>query len=115
MQTWTSNAPIYQQLAERLAGRLLDGDPDEGEAMPSVRTLASDYVLNPLTVSRALQTLVDEGVLETRRGVGMYVQPGARLRLRLAEREKFLKEEWPAIVEKLRRLGIKAHELNWEI
>nr|WP_316641610.1 GntR family transcriptional regulator [uncultured Roseateles sp.] len=115
MQTWTSNAPIYQQLAERLAGRLLDGEPDEGEAMPSVRTLASDYVLNPLTVSRALQTLVDEGVLETRRGVGMYVQPGARLRLRLAEREKFLKEEWPAIVEKLRRLGIKAHELNWEI
>lgn len=115
MQTWTSNAPIYQQLADRLAGRLLDGEPDEGEAMPSVRTLASDYVLNPLTVSRALQTLVDEGVLETRRGVGMYVQPGARLRLRLAEREKFLKEEWPAIVEKLRRLGIKAHELNWEI
>jgi len=115
MQTWTSQAPIYQQLADRLAGRVLDGEPDEGEAMPSVRTLASDYVLNPLTVTRALQTLVDEGVLETRRGVGMYVQPGASLRLRLAEREKFLKEEWPAIVEKLRRLGIKAHELNWEI
>jgi GntR family transcriptional regulator len=115
MQTWTSQAPIYQQLASRLADRLLEGEPNEGEAMPSVRTLASDYVLNPLTVSRALQTLVDDGLLESRRGVGMYVQPGARLRLRIAERERFLKEEWPAVLEKLRRLGIKAHELNWEV
>lgn len=114
MQTWTANTPIYQQLAHRLAGRLLVGDPDEGQAMPSVRTLASDYVLNPLTVGRALQMLVDEGVLEARRGVGMYVQPGARQHLRQAERERFLRDEWPAVLEKLRRLGLTAQELNWE-
>ena len=115
MQTWTHNAPIYQQLAHRLAGRLLEGEPDEGQAMPSVRTLASDYVLNPLTVGRALQTLVDEGVLETRRGVGMYVLPGARQRLRARERERFMSQEWPAVLENLRRLGIRADELNWEL
>jgi len=115
MQSWTSNEPIYQQLARRLAGRLLAGDFDEGQAMPSVRTLASDYVLNPLTVSRALQTLVDEGLLEVRRGVGMYVLPGAQLRLREAERERFLLDEWPALLAKLQRLGLTVNQLDWEV
>jgi GntR family transcriptional regulator len=114
MHEWNDEAPIYRQLAQRLTARLLEGDPPEGEAMPSVRALASSYLLNPLTVTRALQTLVDDGLVESRRGLGMYVQSGARERLRRAERARFLKQEWPAIVARLRRLGIEAEELKWE-
>ena len=114
MHEWNDEAPIYRQLAQRLTTRLLEGDPPEGEAMPSVRALASSYLLNPLTVTRALQTLVDEGLVESRRGLGMYVQSGARERLRRVERARFLKQEWPAIVARLRRLGIEAEELKWE-
>ena len=114
MQTWDHKLPIYQQLADQLAARLLDGDPAEGEALPSVRTLASRYLINPLTVSRALQALGDEGLVETRRGLGMYVRPGARERLRRAERERFLNDEWPQLRERLRRLGIGPQQLNWE-
>lgn len=114
MQTWDQQGPIYQQLAELLAARLLDGDPPEGDAMPSVRTLAGQYLLNPLTVNRALQALGDEGVLEHRRGMGLYVRPGARERLRAAERARFLQEEWPRLRERLRRLGIAPGQLPWE-
>lgn len=114
MQTWDHKLPIYQQLADQLAARLLDGDPAEGEALPSVRALASRYLINPLTVSRALQALGDEGLVETRRGLGMYVRPGARERLRHAERERFLNDEWPQLRERLRRLGIGPGQLNWE-
>ncbi|HEY1090454.1 MAG TPA: GntR family transcriptional regulator [Burkholderiaceae bacterium] len=114
MQSWNSSSPIYQQLADRLAVSLLDGDPQEGEAMPSVRALASRYVINPLTVSRAMQALSDMGLVETRRGMGIYVCSGARDRLRSSEREQFLKEEWPALRERLARLGINAKDLNWE-
>jgi GntR family transcriptional regulator len=115
MHEWNDEAPIYRQLAQRLATQLLEGDPPEGEAMPSVRTLASRYLLNPLTVTRALQTLVDDGLVESRRGLGMYVQRGARERLRRAERTRFLKHEWPEIVTRLHRLGIAANELTWEL
>lgn len=115
MQTrWNDSSPIYQQLADRLAVQLLEGSPPEGEAMPSVRTLAGQYLINPLTVSRALQALVDNGLVEARRGVGMYVQPGARQRLRQSEREQFLQQEWPALRARLRRLGLGAEDLNWE-
>ncbi len=114
MQTWDHKLPIYQQLADQLAARLLDGDPAEGEALPSVRALASRYLINPLTVSRALQALGDEGLVETRRGLGMYVRPGARERLRRVERERFLNDEWPQLRERLRRLGIGPDQLNWE-
>ena len=114
MQTWDHKLPIYQQLADRLAARLLDGDPAEGEALPSVRALASRYLINPLTVSRALQALGDEGLVETRRGLGIYVRPGARERLRRAERERFLNDEWPQLRQRLRRLGIGPSQLNWE-
>ena len=114
MQTWDHKLPIYQQLADQLAARLLDGDPAEGEALPSVRALASRYLINPLTVSRALQALGDEGLVETRRGVGIYVRPGARERLRRAERERFLNDEWPQLRDRLRRLGIGPGQLNWE-
>jgi GntR family transcriptional regulator len=113
MHTWNETAPIYRQLADRLTGQLLAGDPPEGEAMPSVRALASRYLINPLTVGRALQMLVDDGLVESRRGVGMYVQPGARSRLRSAERERFLTEEWPLLRARLRQLGIGPDELHW--
>lgn len=114
MQTWDDRLPIYQQLADLLAAQLLDGDPHEGAAMPSVRSLAGRYLLNPLTVNRALQALGDEGLLENRRGMGLYVTPGARERLRAAERERFLQTEWPRLRDRLRRLGIGAEQLNWE-
>ncbi|MDN3918794.1 GntR family transcriptional regulator [Roseateles violae] len=114
MHTWNDSAPIYQQLADRLAVQLLDGAPPEGEAMPSVRNLASQYLINPLTVSRALQALVDNGLVESRRGMGMYVVAGARQRLLRSERERFLQKEWPALRAKLRRLGLRPDDLNWE-
>jgi GntR family transcriptional regulator len=114
MPTWDDRLPIYQQLADLLAARLLDGEPGDGEPMPSVRALAAKYLLNPLTVNRALQALGDAGLLETRRGLGVYVKPGARERLRAAERRRFLDEEWPRLRERLRRLDIGANELTWE-
>ncbi|MCV2351289.1 MULTISPECIES: GntR family transcriptional regulator [unclassified Roseateles] len=114
MHNWNDTAPIYQQLADRLAVQLLDGSPPEGEALPSVRNLASQYLINPLTVTRALQSLVDMGLVESRRGLGMYVLQGAKTRLRTSEREAFLQKEWPLLREKLRRLGLSANDLNWE-
>lgn len=114
MQTWDHKQPIYQQLADILAAQLLDGEPGEGAAMPSVRALAGRYLLNPLTVNRALQALDEEGLLDNRRGLGLYVTPGARERLRASERERFLQAEWPRLRERLRRLGIGAEQLNWE-
>ncbi len=114
MQTWDQKQPIYQQLADILAAQLLDGEPSEGGAMPSVRVLATRYLLNPLTVNRALQALGDEGLLEARRGLGLYVTPGARERLKAAERQRFLHTEWPRLRERLRRLGIGADQLSWE-
>jgi len=114
MQTWDPRLPIYQQLADLLATQLLDGDPPEGQAMPSVRLLASRYLLNPLTVNRALQTLGDAGLVENRRGLGLFVTPGARERLTAAERARFLQTEWPRLRERLRRLGIGPEQLQWE-
>ena len=114
MQTWDQKQPIYQQLADILAAQLLDGEPPEGEAMPSVRVLAGQYLLNPLTVNRALQALGDEGLLENRRGLGLYVTGGARQRLKATERQRFLNTEWPRLRERLRRLDIGAEQLNWE-
>jgi len=112
--TWTDQAPIYQQLADRLAVQLLDGSPPEGEALPSVRQLASAYVINPLTVTRALQALADHGLIESRRGLGMFVMAGARERLLRQEREQFLQKDWPALRARLKRLGLTAKDLNWE-
>jgi GntR family transcriptional regulator len=114
MPTWNDKQPLYQQLADHLAARLLDGDIAEGDPMPSVRVLAGQYLLNPLTVSRALQALDEQGLLDNRRGLGQYVRPGAVQRLREAEREHFLNHEWPLLRERLRRLGLGPAQLNWE-
>jgi GntR family transcriptional regulator len=113
MADWNNQSPIYLQLADRLGQALLDGSPPEGEAMPSVRMLAAEFGLNPLTVNRALQAMVDAGLLESRRGLGMFVLPQASERLRAAERERFLNTEWPALAAKLQRLGITPADLIW--
>ena len=114
MTPWHQQQPIYQQLADQLAARLLDGEPSEGAQMPSVRALASRYLLNPLTVSRALQALDEDGLLENRRGLGLFVRPGARDRLRQVARDRFLNTEWPALRARLQRLRITADALDWK-
>ena len=113
MADWNNQSPIYLQLADRLSQNLLDGQPPEGTAMPSVRVLAAEFSLNPLTVNRALQAMVDGELLESRRGLGMFVLPQASERLRASERERFLSSEWPLLVSKLQRLGITAADLTW--
>ncbi len=109
--TWNNNSPIYRQLKERVIEMLLDGVLKPGDALPSVRQIAADFQLNPITVSRAYQELADEMLVEKRRGIGMYVLAGAREKLVASERERFLNEEWPAMIERIRRLGLNSHEL----
>ncbi len=108
---WSNNTPIYRQLKERMVSMLLDGLLKPGDALPSVRQIAADFQLNPITVSRAYQELVDETLVEKRRGIGMYVTDGAREKLLNSERERFLTEEWPVMVERIRRLGLNTKEL----
>jgi GntR family transcriptional regulator len=103
---WNDSLPIYRQLRELVIERILDGTFPEGEAVPSVRQVAADYNINHLTVAKAYQELVDEGLLEKRRGLGMFVLSGAREMLSDNEQQKFLEEELPAFAEKARRLGI---------
>lgn len=108
---WNENRPIYLQLKERVVGMMLDGLLKPGDALPSVRQVAADYQLNPITVSRAYQELVDETLVEKRRGLGMYVTEGAVDKLLSSERERFIREEWPAMVERIRRLGLDIEQL----
>lgn len=103
---WSDSLPIYRQLRELVIERILDGSFPEGEAVPSVRQVAADYNINHLTVAKAYQELVDEGLLEKRRGLGMFVLSGAREMLTDNEQQKFLEEELPAFAEKAQRLGI---------
>lgn len=103
---WNDNAPIYRQLKDKVIGMLLDGVLKAGDALPSVRQIAADYQLNPITVSRAYQELVDETLVEKRRGLGMYVTEGAHDKLLTSERERFMREEWPAMLERIHRLGL---------
>jgi GntR family transcriptional regulator len=103
---WNDNTPIYRQLKERVVGMMLDGVLKAGDALPSVRQIAAEYQLNPITVSKAYQELVDENLVEKRRGIGMYVTEGASEKLLASERERFMREEWPAMLERIRRLGI---------
>lgn len=108
---WAEGSPIYRQLKARVVALVLDGDLKEGDALPSVRQVAADYQLNPITVSRAWQELVDEGVVEKRRGLGMYVIDGARAKLLARERERFLQDEWPLVQARIERLGLEPKSL----
>lgn len=108
---WNDSQPIYWQLKERTIAMILDGTLEEGAALPSVRTVASDFQLNPITVSKSYQALVDEELVEKRRGLGMFVCDGARKKLMESEREKFLKEEWPAMVTRIKQLGLDVTKL----
>ncbi|SRR5579863_7360792 len=104
--TWNDNAPIYRQLRDRVVAMILDGVLKQGDALPSVRQVAADFQLNPITVSKAYQELVDDHLVDKRRGLGMYVAEGARAALLRSERERFLREEWPPLRDRLQRLGL---------
>ena len=108
---WNDKQPIYRQLRDRVIAMILDGALAEGEPLPSVRTVAADRRVNPLTVLKAYQQLADERIVEKRRGVGMFVTAGVRQRLLREGRQRFLDEEWPAVLATLRRLGLKAEDL----
>ena len=108
---WNDSQPIYWQLKERTIAMILDGTLAEGDALPSVRTVASEFQLNPITVSKSYQTLVDEGLVEKRRGLGMFVREGARAQLVESERQKFVNEEWPAMLSRIQQLGLDVADL----
>jgi len=108
---WNDNQPIYRQLRDRVVAMILEGVLNEGDPLPSVRSVAAEYRVNPLTVLKGYQELVDEEIVESRRGLGMFVKAGARKVLLKGERQKFLAEEWPRIHATIQRLGLKAEEL----
>jgi GntR family transcriptional regulator len=108
---WNDSTPIYRQLRDRVVAMILDGVLKQGDALPSVRQVAAYFQNNPITVSKAYQELVDENLVEKRRGLGMYVTEGARGALMKSERDRFLSEEWPALYERLTRLGLTLREL----
>ena len=108
---WNDNQPIYRQLRDRVVAMILDGVLKEGDPLPSVRNVAAEYRVNPLTVLKGYQELVNDGFVETRRGLGMFVKEGARGLLLAGERHKFLAEEWPRIYLSIQRLGLSAKEL----
>ena len=108
---WNDSQPIYRQLHARVVAMILDGVLKEGDPLPSVRSIAAEYRINPLTVLKGYQQLVDEELVETRRGRGTFILSGARDRLLRGERQKFLKEEWPKIRSTIQRLGLSAEEL----
>ena len=108
---WNDSAPIYRQLKEKVIAMILDGSLKEGDALPSVRQVAADFQINPITVSRAYQELVDENFVEKRRGLGMYVSEGASQLLLASERERFVHEEWPQVLARIEQLGLDLKQL----
>jgi GntR family transcriptional regulator len=110
-RAWNDNEPIYRQVRDRVVAMILEGVLKEGDPLPSVRNVAAEYRVNPLTVLKGYQQLVDEKLVETRRGLGMFINAGARGTLLQGERQKFLGEEWPRIQATIHRLGLKAEEL----
>ena len=108
---WNDGQPIYRQLRDRVVGMILDDVLKEGDPLPSVRTVAAEYRINPVTVLKGYQQLVDEGLVETRRGRGMFINAGARELLLKGEREKFLADEWPRIQQRMQRLGVTPDDL----
>ncbi|NVJ96648.1 MAG: GntR family transcriptional regulator [Alphaproteobacteria bacterium] len=108
---WTDDQPIYRQLKDKVVAAIMEGSLPEGEALPSVRNVAVEMQINPITASKAYQELVMDGLVEKKRGLGMFVVEGARDKLMEAERDRFMKEEWPRVLETIRRLGLNADEL----
>jgi GntR family transcriptional regulator len=108
---WNDGQPIYRQLRDRVVAMILDGVLKDGDPLPSVRSVAAEYRVNPLTVLKGYQELVDEQLVESRRGRGMFINSGARKLLLQGERQKFLAEEWPRVQETIQRLGLSAEEL----
>jgi GntR family transcriptional regulator len=108
---WSDGAPIYRQLKDRVIAMMLDGIIKPGDALPSVRQVAAQYQLNPITVSRAYQELADEALVEKRRGLGMFMTEEAARKLRGSERDRFLNEEWPLVLERIQRLGLTLEDL----
>ena len=109
---WNDGQPIYRQLRDWVVGMILDGSLVEGGAVPSVRQVAAEFRVNPLTVLKGYQELVDEQLIEKRRGLGMFVRDGVRPLLLQGERERFLKEEWPRVHGTIERLGLSVEELQ---
>lgn len=112
---WNEDAPIYRQLRDRVVAMILEGVLTDGDALPSVRNVAAEYRLNPLTVLKGYQELVDEGLVEKKRGRGMFVTDGARVQLTRDERQRFKDKEWPLVVATIERLGLSAEELLSDI
>jgi DNA-binding transcriptional regulator YhcF (GntR family) len=110
-EEWNDSQPIYRQLRDRVVAMILDGEVEEGDPLPSVRTVAADYRVNPLTVLKAYQQLADEQIVEKRRGIGMFIKAGVRQQLLRDRRRSFLSEEWPGILATIRRLGLTPEEL----
>ena len=108
---WDEDQPIYRQLRDRVVAMILEGVLSDGDALPSVRNVAAEYRLNPLTVLQGYQELVDEGLVEKKRGRGMFVNDGARTELLKAERQRFLEKEWPKVMATIDRLGLDEAEL----
>ncbi len=108
---WNEDLPIYRQLRDRVVEMILEGVLGDGDALPSVRNVAAEYRLNPLTVLKGYQELVDEGLVEKKRGRGMFVTDGARKQLLKDERQKFLDKDWPNVVATIHRLGLKVDTL----
>ena len=108
---WNNGQPIYRQLRDRLVAMILDGVLNEGDPLPSVRTVAAEYRVNPITVMKGYQQLVDEQLVVSRRGLGMFINIGARNLLLATERQRFLVEQWPALVATIQRLGLTPDEL----
>jgi GntR family transcriptional regulator len=108
---WNDDQPIYRQLRDKVVAMILEGELAEGDALPSVRSVAAEHTLNPLTVLKGYQQLVDEGLVEKRRGRGMFVTSGARTELMRGERARFLEHEWPRILSTIERLGLDKAEL----
>lgn len=109
---WNDSQPIYRQLRDRGVHMILDGTLKEGDPLPSVRNVAAEFRVNPLTVLKAYQHMVDEELVEMKRGLGMFVKPGAREALLKGERQKFLNEEWPRVAATIERLGLTQKELE---
>jgi GntR family transcriptional regulator len=109
---WNDSQPIYRQLRDRAVHMILDGALQQGDPLPSVRNVAAEFRVNPLTVLKAYQQMVDEELVEMKRGLGMFVKPGARDLLLKGERQKFLTEEWPRVAATIQRLGLSQKELD---